>query len=473
MIIPLRRLAALGCSIFLLAGFLPAAGNAPKLQKPNVLFIVSDDLNTDLGCYENAQVKSPNLDRLAARGVRFDRAYCQYPLCNPSRSSVMTGRRPDSTKVLGNGPHFRDFIPDAVTLPQHFRNNGYFAARVGKIYHYGVPSEIGTDGKDDPASWDVVFNPSGHDKKEENKIINHSPHRGIGSGLSLHAADGTSEEQTDGMVATEAIRLMKENRNRPFFLAVGFFRPHSPYVAPKRFFDMYDLNRMLPAQFPQNDFDDIPKPALFVDPPNWNIKEEKMREAIQAYYASVTFMDEQLGRVLAALSQLGLEDNTIVVFWSDHGYHLGEHGQWLKMTLFEEAARVPLVVAGPGVKAKGKACSRTVELLDLYPTLSDLCNLAQPSATEGKSLKPLLQNPNSRWDRPAYTQLVRQDKSGKIKGYSVRTEQWRYTEWEKGKMGVELYDHKHDPREWTNLANSPRYAKTVQKMKRLLARVQQ
>lgn len=443
---------------------LASQAEAPRL---NVLFIAADDLNADLGCYGHPLVKSPNIDRLAARGVRFDRAYCQYPLCNPSRASVMTGRRPDTTRVFNNGPHFREALPDVVTLPQMFRQNGYYVARVGKMFHMGVPMEIGTSGKDDPPSWDHIVNPRGRDRDDEDTLTNFTPGRSLGSCLCYQQAEGSSEDQTDGKVAEEAIKLLEQHRDRPFFLGVGFFRPHSPHVAPKKFFELYPLERIQAAKYPAEDLDDIPKAATFMDPPHWGLSELEQREVIRGYYASVSFMDEQVGKVLDTLDRLQLADKTIIVFWSDHGYLLGLHGQWMKWLLFEGSARVPLILAGPGI-AKGQSSPRMVELLDLYPTLADVCGLKPPAGLEGKSLRTLLEQPDARWDSPAYCQVVRLTDKNRPVGYSVRTERWNYTEWNKGKAGVELYDHATDPNEFTNLASDPRHASVVAELQALL-----
>ena len=447
------------------------AGEKVATRKPNVLFIASDDLNNDLRCYGHRLVKSPNMDRLARRGMRFDRAYCQFPLCSPSRVSLMTGLRPDTTRIYDLKTDFRTNSPisNAVTLAQLFRQNGYFVARVGKIFHYGVPGQIGTSGLDDPKSWDLVVNPRGRDKDEENKLTNYTPKRGLGAALCFLAADGTDEEQTDGKAAHEAVRLLEENRDKPFFLAVGFYRPQCPYVAPKKYFDMYPPDKIKLPRDPPDDLEDIPPAALFTKPPHWGLNERQQRESIQAYYASITFMDAQLGKVLDALDRLKLADNTIIVFWSDHGYSLGQHGQWMKMNLFEESSRVPMIIAAPSAKAKGKGCSRTVELLDIYPTLADLVGLTPPSNLHGQSLRPLLDNPKAKWTKPAITQVTRtRGRQNEIMGYSVRTERWRYTEWDQGRKGAELYDQEKDPHEHTNLFDDPRHASTATELKGLL-----
>jgi uncharacterized sulfatase len=455
--------------VWLLIGW--AAGSnalAATTAKPNVLFIAVDDMNNDLGCYGHPLVKSPNIDRLAKRGVRFDRAYCQFPLCSPSRSSLMTGLRPGTTRVFDLQYHFRSGLPNVVTLSQLFMTNGYFAARVGKIYHYGNPGQIGTSGLDDEKSWMQVVNPSGRDKVPlEPRIINYTTNRGLGSAMCLLSdAEGTDEEHTDGKVATEAIGLMEQHAGERFFLAVGFYKPHTPYVAPKKYFDLYPPQKIkLPAE-PASHLDAIPRPALASTRPwPWfGVTADQARECKQAYYATISFVDAQIGRVLDALDRLKLRDNTIVVFWSDHGYHLGEHGLWMKQSCFEESARVPLIIAAPGQKARGKASPRVVELLDLYPTLADLAGLNPPANLEGASLRPLLDNPKAAWDRPAFTQVQR----GGFPGYSVRTGRWRYIEWDEGAKGRQLYDHRKDPHEFKNLADDPRHSKIVAEMQALV-----
>lgn len=449
-------LGSLGIAGTLLMAAMPTE-DAPQQAAPkkNVLMIAVDDLNNDLGTYGHALVQSPNIDRLAQRGVRFDRAYCQFPLCSPSRTSLLTGLRPDSTKVYELKTHFRTTVPDVVTLPQHFKNNGYFTARVGKLYHYGVPGEIGTNGLDDAPSWNTVRNPKGRDKAEEDLLTNYTPKRGLGSSLSFLAAEGTDEEQTDGMVATEAIQLMEQNADKPFFLAVGFYRPHCPYIAPKKYFDLYPQDKIkLPAHSP-GDTSQYSREAFYTYPFNWGLTEDQRRETIQAYFASITFMDAQLGRVMDALERLGLAENTIIVFWSDHGYLLSEHGQWMKQSLFEESARVPMIVAAPGAKGNGTASPRTVELLDIYPTLTDWCGLSTPTHVAGNSLVPLLHKPRQTWDHPAITQVMRNTGMGR----SIRTERWRYSVWQNGQGAEELYDHDVDPYELKNLAGDARFQK--------------
>jgi uncharacterized sulfatase len=350
--------------LFLVSHLLAAA------TKPNILFIAADDLSCALGCYGDPIAQTPHLDRLAATGVTFLNAYNQLPLCNPTRASVMTGLRPDTIKVYDLDRHFRDEVPDAVTLSQQFMKNGWWAGRVGKIYHYNVPASIGTDGFDDPPSWQKTVNPIGRDKTDEHLVFNAEPHRKISAALSWLAADGKDEEQTDGMIATEAIKLMEEKKGEPFFVAAGFFRPHTPFVAPKKYFDMYPLEEMRLPFAPSDDRDDIPTAAFAHNCPipHYGLDELTCRKAMQAYYACVSFVDAQVGRMLDALDRLDLTDNTIVVFWSDHGYHLGEHnGIWQKRTLFEQGARAPLIIRNPMSRGNGQACRRIVEFIDIYP----------------------------------------------------------------------------------------------------------
>ena len=434
---------------------------AAEHRLPNVLFIAVDDLANSLGCYGDLIAKTPHIDRLAASGVRFDRAYNQLPLCNPTRASIMTGLRPDQIKVYDLDRHFRDEVPDVVTLSQSFQKAGYFVARVGKIYHYNVPASIGTDGFDDPPSWNLTVNPRGRDKDDEHLIFNAEPHRKISAALSWLAADGADQEQTDGMIATEAISLLEKLKHKPFFLGVGFFRPHTPYVAPKKYFELYPIDQMRLPYAPEGDRDDIPVAAFAHNcpVPNYNLKKPTLLKALQAYYACVSFVDAQVGRLLNALDRLELADNTIVVFWSDHGYHLGEHnGIWQKRTLFEQASRAPLIIRVPAAKGNGQSSPRIVEFVDIYPTLTQLAGIESPPELAGRDLTPLLTNPIAPWNGYAVTQILRpaDDRFAEpVMGCSIRTQRWRYTEWAEGKKGVELYDHHGDPMEFKNLAVEP------------------
>ncbi len=466
----LKNIISLTLTILVLS-FVPTT-TTQAAGKYNVLLVMSDDLNNDLHCYGDPLVQSPNLDRLAERGMRFDRAYCQYPLCNPSRASMMTGLLPDKTEVLRNSTHFRTTIPKTTTLPQLFKNNGYFTARIGKIYHYGVPREIGTSGiMDDPPSWDQVINPRGRDKEDE-KIIKTLRAGQYGGTLSWLAAEGTDDEQTDGIGAIEAVDLLDARHDKPFFLAVGFYRPHTPYVAPKVYFNLYPRENLQLATLQPNLDQLHPASLMSHKTEHDDLTDPLRREVIQAYYASTTFMDAQLGKLLDAMDRHNLWENTIVVFASDHGYHLGEHGLWQKMSLFEESARVPLVIYHPEMKAGGKSSNSPVELMDVYPTLAELCGLDAPNKLNGESLLTILEDPSSTVKAGALTQVSRKKGRAKdaplFKGYSIRTDRYRYTEWDEGREGVELYDHKNDPEEFNNLAESDDAAKTLGEMKELL-----
>ncbi len=440
----------------------------------NILFIMADDLNCDLGSYGHSQVISPNIDKLASDGVLFENAHNQFPLCSPSRISLMTGMYSDQTKSTKLQVHLRQTVPDVVTLGQRFKQRGYTSVRIGKIYHYGNPSTIGTSSTDDVSTWTYTINPYGRDKEEEYKIKTLKP-RQYGGTLSWLAADGKDEEQTDGIAATEAIeQLEKFSKNgKNFFLAVGMFRPHTPYVAPKKYFDMYEMDEM---EIPYTGVDDkylktLPEPAVKTirwkqDQLMLNDKsnEELAQEIKEAYYATTTFVDAQIGRILDKLRKTGLDKNTIVVFSSDHGYHLGEHGHWQKQTLFENSTRVPLIFSGPGVK-KGIRSNSPVELIDIYPTLMDLTNFETPPNVVGESLRPIFEDPKykvresalTRW-RASQHGSFNFSESG-IQGYSIKTERYRLTKWgENGEYGYELYDHKSDKEELINLNNNESYS---------------
>ncbi len=438
-----------------------------KAARPNVLFLICDDLNCDLGSYGHPQVKSPNIDRLAARGVRFDRAYCQYPLCGPSRASFMAGMYPDQTLIRRNAIYIREHLPNVKTLSQMYRSAGYTATRIGKIYHYNVPLHMGTSGHDDPYSWDFTFNPRGRDRWKEERIFSLTP-GSYGGTLSWLADDGTDSEQTDGIAAALAVEQLKKYaaEDTPFYLAVGLYRPHTPYVAPKKYFDMYPLESIKVPTVPDGYLDTIPKPAVQSIRRKKNqidLADNLARQAIQAYYASITFADAQLGIILDALKETGLDDNTVVLFTSDHGYHMGEHGHWQKTTLFENAARVPLIMAGPGVTATGKVSASPAEMVDFYPTLGELCGLKPPPSVSGVSLVPALKSADATPRTSALTQYAN--------GYSIRTARYRYSEWgEDGSLGNELYDHSSDPAEMTNLAARPESAKLVEELSAQLRR---
>lgn len=438
------------------------AGTATRTERPmNVLFIIADDMAARLGSY-GAPVRTPYLDRLATQGVSFDRAYAQFPWCAPSRASFLTGTRPDTTRVMDLSTPFRQALPDIKTLPQYFKDQGYYAGRVGKIFHQGVPGDIGLGGPDDTQSWTEVVNPRGRDKDAENgALINLTPGIPYGSAAAYLADEGTDEEQTDGKVATAAIDMLKANKDKPFFIGVGFYRPHVPEVAPKKYFDLYPLETIRVADETPEALSKVLPASRAWTPDHMGMTADEQRRMIQAYFAATSFMDAQVGRVLSALKELGLEDNTIVVFTSDHGFMLGEHGQWMKNILWEDSARVPLIVRTPGMKVAGTRSDRTVELLDLYPTLTELAGLPHYDRNEGQSLRPLLADPGDRqWTKPALSQVRG--------GRSVRTERWRYTEWEEGALGRELYDHQSDPGEHRNLAEVPAYAATVAELKAML-----
>ena len=440
-----------------------------ETRRLNVLFLIADDLNNDLGAY-GAPVRTPNIDKLAARGVRFDRAYSQYPLCSPSRSSFLTGRRPNATGVLANpvaknpmSPHFREKLPEAVTLPQLFKTNGWFAARIGKLYHYGVPLTIGSGGLDDLPSWDLAINPRGRDREVHDRIFSLRPGQ-FGATVSWLADDGADAEHTDGIAGAEAVKLLErfKRTSEPFFLSVGFYRPHTPYVAPKRYFDMYPLDRIQLPKPSAADRSRTPEAAYrsaFAEQDT--MTDDQRRQAIQAYAASITFMDAQVGQILDALQRLGLADNTIVVFTSDHGYHLGDHGLWQKMSLFERSARVPLIIAAPSAKARGAAARGLAELIDLYPTLADLAGLKPAGPLDGVSLAAMLQNATASVKDAAFTQARN--------GYAIRTDRWRYIEWADGEQGTQLYDMNADPDETTNLASDARHAETIKDLRARLA----
>lgn len=457
-------------------------------DRPNVLFLIADDLNTALSGYGHPQCRTPNLDRLAARGVTFTRAYCQYSVCGPSRASIMTGQYPVTNGVTSNGPA----LPAAaVTLPVLFRQAGYWTGRVSKIYHMGVPGNIftGDPGADHPPSWMHTFNVRVMESVTPGKAedlmlddivpqlpaqrerwIREQPDHGVfrlpgnHQGSDFLAVEAEEEaELADTVAATEAIRLLGERAQdaRPFFLAVGFVRPHVPLVAPAHCFEPYDADAMKLAEVPPGDLDDLPPAALQQgNAGHYKLTEENQRKVLRAYYASIRHMDEQVGRVLGELERLGLAEKTIVVFLSDHGYHLGEHTLWQKLSLMEEGIRVPLIVADPSKSSAGGKCGRVIELIDLFPTLAGLAGLEVPAGRQGHSLVPLLDDPQG----PA----VRDDAMIQVgQGFALRTEKWafmRYAGRDGKATATMLYDMEKDPRQFTNLAGRPETADMEQRL---------
>jgi iduronate 2-sulfatase len=443
--------------VLVLAGF-----NTAQAQKLNVLLIVADDLNNSLGCYSHPVVKSPNIDRLASRGVRFDRAFCNYPVCNASRTSFLSGRRPDTTGVVDNVTPPRTFLKDAVMLPEHFRRSGYTTIKVGKIFHTGKEFE-------DPRSWDLDIVEKDTAKKPPDEQILHK--RG-NRGIVLKADDA---DTWDGFVARKAAELIEQSAkgDKPFFVAAGFRRPHSPYIAPEKYFALYQPDQLQPRTGPPEHLKNIPDLALTYRLGAAKFPDKQPGEAMAAYFASISFMDAQVGVLLDTLDRLKLWNNTVVIFHSDHGYHLGEHGGlWHKMCLFDETTRVPLIVAAPGRKS-AVASSRIVELVDVFPTLAELCGLPQPPALEGTSFVPLLNNPERTWKQAAFTVVSRGTNIDATRsldptkmGRTVVDNRWRYTEWHDG--ATELYDHAADPFEYVNLAGDSKHSPTRNELQKLL-----
>lgn len=436
---------------------LQAQTTPAKPQIRNVVWIIADDLNNALGCYGDPLAKSPNIDALAKRGVRFERAYCTFPLCGPSRNSILTGLYPNSTGIQQNGQIFRQSIPKHRSLPQHLRLSGFHAGRIGKLYHYNVPNSVGTNGHDDPASWELEINPAGVERMLEHPQITSLTPNQFGATLSWLASDSPEPLHTDAIQADDANWVLDryaQNPDRPFFLAVGFFRPHTPYVAPKSYFQLHDPNAMKVIEGVAQDREDIPKPALASGKKEQDDMDLRTtREALQAYYASVSFMDAQVGKIISKLDALGLSQSTAIVFTSDHGYHLGEHGLWQKMSLFEQSARVPLIVVLPGIAKPGTVVQTPVSHIDLYPTLCEATATPMPTNLQGQSLLKIVQNTSEQGRGWALTQVTRgNNKDKRFFGYSIRTQRYRYTEWDSGEQGTELYDHQTDPMEITNLA---------------------
>lgn len=466
----------------LLGLFFAAVGATQGAEKLNILFLAVDDLRPELGCYGAAHIQSPNIDRLAARGVLFERAYCQQSVCNPSRASVLSGCRPDTTRVMANNTFLRPMMPDVVTLPQHFKNNGWYTVSVGKIFHHSK-----TEPGDDPQSWSEPAWYHGEPyrhwfTRESLDFIQRLKKPSTGQrprperGPPFEAANEPDDVYPDAQIAAQAIKDLRrlKEAQQPFFLAVGFVKPHLPFTCPQKYWDLYPAETIkLPENQspPQN----VPAPALH----NWyelrtyggvpsqgGISDDIARNLIRGYRACISFMDAQVGRVLAELDRLGLREKTIVVLWGDHGYHLGENGIFTKMTNFELGTRVPLIISAPGMKTTGQRTRALVELVDLYPTLAEAAGLPQPAHLEGTSFVPLITDPAQPWKQAAFSQYLRPGKE-KLMGRSLRTDRWRYTEWtdaQNASAGAELYDTQRDPAENVNLAAEPAQQSIVREL---------
>jgi len=457
----LRIVAGLFVSAFALA----AAGPT----KPNVLLIISDDLTaTALSCYGNKVCKTPNIDRLASQGTRYTRTYCQFPVCGPSRASLMSGYYPHATGTMGYTSG-RENIGDRATWSQYFINHGYHAARVSKIFHMGVPGDIekGSNGADDEASWNERYNSMGPEWKAagdgellENNPDGTKPVKG-GNTLEYVKADGDDMVHSDGRTAQKACELLHQFKGgEPFFLAVGFVRPHVPFVAPKAYYEPYDSSSIVLPEKVAGDWNDIPKAGInYKTSKNLNLNTEQEKKAVAAYYASVAFLDAQVGKVLDTLRREGLDDNTIVIFTSDHGFHLCEHDFWMKVGLMEESSGVPLIIKVPGKKPG--VCASFAELIDLYPTAAELCGLEVPARLQGESLAKTLDDPAVSVRDSAF--CVNHD------SFLLRTDQWAYIQHGKnGEKGLQLYDIRMDPKQYTNLAERPEFRKVVDGFKKQL-----
>jgi arylsulfatase A-like enzyme len=425
----------------------PAGAAGAPGRRPNVLFIAIDDLNDWTGCLGgHPDVKTPNIDRLASRGVLFSRAYCSAPACNPSRASLLTGILPSTSGCYHNDQPWRPVMPDAVTLPRHFMDQGYHVAGRGKIYH---------GGQNDKTGWHE-YTEKGGDPKPAKLPANGIPKT---AHFDWGPVDVTDDDMDDTKVAKWASAFLQKEHDKPFFLAAGLFRPHLPWYVPRQYFDMYPLDKIALPNVNEDDLDDVPPLGRKMAKPDGDhrkvIESNNWRRAVQGYLASITFTDTNVGRLLDALDKSRYADNTIVILWGDHGWHLGEKLHWRKFALWEEATHAPLMIAAPGVSKAGVASPRPVSFVDIYPTLCDLCGLPGPKQLEGTSLKPLLENPNKTWDRPALTTHGREN-------HSVRSERWRYIRYRDG--SEELYDHENDELEWTNLAGKPEHAEVKKKL---------
>ncbi|MDY0169504.1 MAG: sulfatase-like hydrolase/transferase [Thermoguttaceae bacterium] len=460
-------------------GAVCADAAAAEGSRMNVLFIAVDDLRPELGCYGHPVVKSPHIDRLAARGTVFERAYCQQAVCNPSRASLMTGLRPDTLQVYDLPTNFRTHKPDVVTVAQHFKNHGYYTEGIGKIYHTGHGNT------DDAPSWSVMrrhprsprFGPEGQEvlkrQRAEWKAAGRDPSRA--RGLPWEAPDVADADLADGSIAEGAVTILREVKDRPFFLAVGFLNPHLPFVAPKKYWDLYSAGDIRLASNPHPP-EGAPSyathnsgelRAYYGIPQQGPLSDEQARNMVHGYWAAVSYMDACVGRLLDELDRLGLRDNTIVILWGDHGWFLGEHGMWCKHANYEEAARAPLIISVPG-QEPGKSPA-LVEFVDIYPTLADLCGLPLHDWLEGTSFKPLVANPDLPWKKAAFHLYPRRiPDQGAGMGRAIRTGRYRLVEWtvpNKDFAEYELYDLETDPGENVNLAVRSEHAALVEQLR--------
>jgi iduronate 2-sulfatase len=442
---------------------------APALaaRRRNVLFIAVDDLRPKLGCYGDRAARTPNIDRLAARGMTYERAYCQQAVCGPSRASLLTGLRPDTTRVYDLKTTFRTALPRAVTLPEHFKNSGYHAESIGKIFH-GDPATL------DRQSWSVAEQFPILPKRDQYVLAENKDDQDPWKKTSaLERADVPDNGYRDGQIADAALEALSRLKNKPFFLGVGFNKPHLPFAAPSRYWDLYRPEEL---PLPANPYlaEDAPKHALqayselrsYADyAEKGPIPERKVRAALHGYYACVSYIDAQVGKLLDALDRLGLANNTVVALWGDHGWHLGEQDYWGKTTNFEVCARAPLILSIPG-ETGGRRTQALTEFVDVYPTLAEVCGLAKPEGLEGISLMPLFRDPRRAWKRAAFSQYPRE---GGVMGYSMRTARYRFTEWLNARgerEGIELYDHERDPNETRNIAGQSAHKELVAELAR-------
>jgi arylsulfatase A-like enzyme len=462
-------LLSLSIGVFALGWVAPARAQEKQSSRkaPNILFIAIDDLNDWVGALGgHPQARTPNLDRLAKQSLLFTRAYCAAPACNPSRAALLTGLRPSTTGVYHNNQPWRPAVPDAVTLPHYLMMHGYFVLGGGKIFHGGYPDAKawheylkGKLPKDDSANEPVAL----VQKKKQKQA---KPGGGIGGNMTWGPLDIDDNAMPDSRLTDWAIAQLKKKHDRPFFLAVGYVKPHLTWHAPKKYFDMHPLDKIQLPKVLDNDLDDVPAAGIKMAKPDGDhksiVQAGGWKEAVQAYLACSTFMDAQLGRLLDALAQSGYAENTIIILWSDHGWSHGQKQHWRKFSLWDRDCRVVFMVAAPGVTTPGQRCERTVNLLDIYPTVIDLCGLPAKKGLEGNSLMPLLKSPQIAWDHPSLTTHGRSN-------HSIRTEKWRYIRYKDG--SEELYDHDTDPLEWKNLAKDPQLAKVKDQLATHLPKV--